>query len=61
MNQARAVEEDHQLVTHQRAVRTVAGQAVDATDCLRLLEMLGLEPGDGRVPGAPRAEPGDGA
>lgn len=30
------------------ATRTVASNSTDATDCAELLEMLGLDPGEGR-------------
>ena len=30
------------------AVRTVAANSIDADDCAQLLEMLGLDPGEGR-------------
>jgi hypothetical protein len=31
------------------AVRAVASNSVDAADCAELLEMLGLDPGEGRA------------
>ncbi len=44
---ARAVEQAHSAVQNARATRTVADHATDATDCVRLLEMLGLDAHDG--------------
>ena len=40
---ARARAEVDATIRHDRAVRTVAWQAVDREDFLRLLEMLGLD------------------
>jgi hypothetical protein len=40
---ALAEEEDVHAESRRRAVRVVAGRAVDADDCRLLLEMLGLE------------------
>jgi hypothetical protein len=31
------------------AARTVASNAIDAADCAELLDMLGLDPGEGRT------------
>lgn len=45
---ARAVEQAHSAVQNARATRTVAGHATDATDCVHLLEMLGLDAHDGK-------------
>jgi hypothetical protein len=45
---ARAVEQAHSAVQNARAARTVAGHAADATDCVQLLEMLGLDARDGK-------------
>lgn len=44
---ARAVEQAHSAIQNARATRTVADHAADATDCARLLEMLGLDAHDG--------------
>lgn len=42
-------------VGRARAVRAVASAAVDAADCERLLDVLGLRPGEGIVePPRPR-------
>ena len=41
------MERAHDKVQHGRAARTVAGHAVDAQDCSRLLSMLGLDTVDG--------------
>ncbi len=48
MVRARAVEQAHSAVQNARATRTVAGHATDATDCVHLLEMLGLDALDGK-------------
>jgi hypothetical protein len=40
---ARAAEMAHAEAARQRAVRTVAGQALDASDCRLLLSILGLD------------------
>ena len=45
---ARAVEQAHSAVQNAQATRTVAGYAIDATDCFHLLEMLGLDAHDGK-------------
>ena len=47
ITRAKAVEDDHSAVQNARAVRTVAGHAADAKDCIELLAMLGLEAGGG--------------
>ena len=39
---AREIESLHNAEQCQRAARTVADHAADATDCLQLLQMLGL-------------------
>ncbi|HVK21181.1 MAG TPA: hypothetical protein VM677_07460 [Actinokineospora sp.] len=41
---AREIESIHNAEQCHRAARTVADHAADAQDCLRLLEMLGLDP-----------------
>jgi uncharacterized protein GlcG (DUF336 family) len=45
---ARAVEKAHSAVQNARATRTVADHATDASDCVQLLEMLGLDAHDGK-------------
>jgi len=45
--QARALERANDKIQHGRAARIVAGHAVDAQDCRRLLAMLGLDAADG--------------
>jgi hypothetical protein len=47
---ARAQAECQALILRERAVRTIAYQAVDVEDCRRLLSMLGLD-GDVRSRG----------
>lgn len=51
--QARAAHEEHLERVRGLAVRTVAGNSVDAQDCLHLLAMLGLDVGDAGVTTAP--------
>jgi hypothetical protein len=45
---ARAVEQAHSAVQNAKATRTVAEHATDATDCVQLLEMLGLDARGGK-------------
>jgi hypothetical protein len=45
---ARAVEQAHSVVQNAKATRTVAEHATDATDCVQLLEMLGLDARGGK-------------
>jgi hypothetical protein len=42
-SQARALAKSHETVQQHLAARTVASHAVDATECERLLAMLGLD------------------
>ena len=48
VDQRRRTDSPRVAVQHGRAVRTVAGYAIDADDCARLLAMLGLNPTDGK-------------
>jgi hypothetical protein len=52
----RSANERRQNALHRgRAVRTVAGRAVDAQDCRTLLEMLGLDVDAARADSPPLA------
>ncbi|WP_246272234.1 hypothetical protein [Amycolatopsis acididurans] len=45
----RAEEKVQRDAQESKAARTVAGHSVNAAECAELLEMLGLEPGQGKV------------
>jgi len=47
---ARQLESLHNAEQCHRAARTVADHAWDAMDCAQLLDMLGLDPNQGRTP-----------
>ncbi|WP_253890612.1 hypothetical protein [Actinokineospora diospyrosa] len=51
---AREVESMHNAEQCSKAARTVADHSSDAADCLRLLDMLGLDPALGKRPLEPR-------
>ncbi|GHF79969.1 hypothetical protein FHX82_005838 [Amycolatopsis bartoniae] len=44
----RAEEKVHRDVQESKAARTVAGHSTDAIECAELLEMLGLQPEQGK-------------
>lgn len=48
LEQQRRLEQEHRAQERRRAVRFAAGQAHDAGDLLLLLDVLGLEPEEGR-------------